>query len=67
MLALVGLGNPGIKHSNNRHNVGFMAIDCIVENYKLGTYKTKFQSKIIETSDDRILQDKYTKMCLLWL
>ena len=47
MLALVGLGNPGIKHSNNRHNVGFMAIDCIVENYKLGTYKTNFQSKII--------------------
>tara|TARA_B100000686_G_scaffold305938_1_gene344904 strand:+ start:22210 stop:22788 length:579 start_codon:yes stop_codon:yes gene_type:complete len=47
MLALVGLGNPGKKHNNNRHNVGFMAIDCIIENYKLGAYKTKFQSKII--------------------
>ena len=47
MLALVGLGNPEEKYNNNRHNVGFMAIDHIVEKHKLGTFKTKFQSKII--------------------
>ncbi len=47
MLALVGLGNPKEKHNNNRHNVGFMAIDHIVENHELGPFKTKFQSKII--------------------
>ena len=47
MLVLVGLGNPETKHSLNRHNVGFMAIDRIVKEYNLGAYKNKFQSQII--------------------
>ena len=47
MLVLVGLGNPETKYSLNRHNVGFMAIDNLVESYKLGPYKTKFQSHIV--------------------
>jgi len=47
MLVLVGLGNPETKHSLNRHNVGFMTIDRIVQEYNLGPYKNKFQSQII--------------------
>jgi PTH1 family peptidyl-tRNA hydrolase len=47
LLVLVGLGNPEAKYKLNRHNVGFMAIDRIVENYELGPYKTKFQSHIV--------------------
>ena len=46
MLVLVGLGNPEAKYKLNRHNVGFMAIDSIVESYKIASYKTKFQSFI---------------------
>ena len=47
MLVLVGLGNPEAKYKLNRHNVGFMAIDSIVADYKLAPYKTKFQSQIV--------------------
>ena len=29
MLLLVGLGNPGPKDINNRHNIGFRIIDSV--------------------------------------
>ncbi|MFO1185152.1 MAG: aminoacyl-tRNA hydrolase [Bauldia sp.] len=29
MFLLVGLGNPGPEYENNRHNIGFMALDAI--------------------------------------
>ena len=54
MFALVGLGNPEEKYSHNRHNVGFMVIDKIVEMYNLGPYKDKFQSKIITEKINKI-------------
>lgn len=34
MKLVVGLGNPGDKHLNNRHNVGFMTLDKLVANGK---------------------------------
>ena len=42
MLLFVGLGNPGEKHKNNRHNVGFMALDCLSSFHKFGRSRTKF-------------------------
>jgi len=32
---VVGLGNPGPKYSDNRHNVGFMAIDAFASHHGL--------------------------------
>ena len=38
----VGLGNPGKEYELHRHNVGFMAIDSILEKYNIDTGKEKF-------------------------
>ena len=46
MLMVVGLGNPGPKYANNRHNIGFMAVDEIVRRHSFSTFRAKFQSEI---------------------
>ena len=43
MLLLVGLGNPGPKDLNNRHNIGFRIIDSINSHFKLSKQKPKFK------------------------
>ena len=48
MLLVVGLGNPGAKYANNRHNIGFMAVDDIVRRHSFSTSRAKFQSEIAE-------------------
>lgn len=42
---IVGLGNPGKEYRENRHNVGFMAVDQLAE--KFGITLGKVQSKAI--------------------
>ncbi len=48
MWILVGLGNPGKDYEDNRHNVGFMAIDEIASQFTLGPFKAKFEGEIAE-------------------
>lgn len=49
MWILVGLGNPGSKYENNRHNVGFMVADAIQEAWPaFDPFKSKFQGSISE-------------------
>ena len=43
MLLLVGLGNPGPKDENNRHNIGFKIIDAINKHFSLSKQKPKFK------------------------
>jgi len=48
MLLLVGLGNPGSKYSNNRHNIGFMAVDEIIHRHNFSPAKNRFQGEMAE-------------------
>lgn len=31
MKLIIGLGNPGEKYKNNRHNIGYMAVDALLK------------------------------------
>ncbi|HMM63385.1 MAG TPA: aminoacyl-tRNA hydrolase [Mesorhizobium sp.] len=48
MLLFAGLGNPGAKYANNRHNVGFMAADAIARRHSFSPWSRKFQAEIAE-------------------
>lgn len=39
---IVGLGNPGARYDNTRHNVGFMALDYISKNLGVSVSSSKF-------------------------
>ena len=41
---IVGLGNPGDKYRNTRHNAGFLAVDFIAEKNHISVTRLKFQS-----------------------
>ncbi|MBU1345643.1 MAG: aminoacyl-tRNA hydrolase [Alphaproteobacteria bacterium] len=48
MIIIAGLGNPGARYQNNRHNIGFMAVDEIARRWRFGAERAKFQSVIAE-------------------
>ena len=44
MYCIVGLGNPGLKYENTRHNAGFLTIDYLANKYVIDVKKSKFKS-----------------------
>lgn len=48
MYLLVGLGNPGLEYTENRHNVGFMCLDEIRKSYGFPPEKQKFSGFLTE-------------------
>ena len=52
MFLIVGLGNPGKQYENIRHNVGFDAIDVLVDEYRIPSsgkqHKAMYGKGVIE-------------------
>ncbi len=48
MYIIVGLGNPGRKYENTRHNMGFIALDLLGEKYGIKIDKIKFKALVGE-------------------
>jgi PTH1 family peptidyl-tRNA hydrolase len=49
---VVGLGNPGSKYQNNRHNVGFMVVERLAERHGREPFREKFQGLFAKGSLD---------------
>ena len=49
---IVGLGNPGSKYENTRHNAGFICVDKIAEDLHVKMTKLKFKSLVGEATLD---------------
>jgi PTH1 family peptidyl-tRNA hydrolase len=48
MLLFVGLGNPGERYADNRHNIGFMAVQAIAKRHGIAPWRRKFQGVAVE-------------------
>jgi peptidyl-tRNA hydrolase, PTH1 family len=52
-LLVVGLGNPGREHAQNRHNVGWMVVDELARRHG-GSFKAKFSGQLAEVRDGEL-------------
>ncbi len=48
MYVIAGLGNPGKKYENTRHNMGFITIDQLAEKHDIKVDKLKFKALVGE-------------------
>lgn len=59
MILIVGLGNPGQKYENTRHNIGFMVVDELAR--KLSKYNFSFE----KSQDKQFSKDMKPKALIL--
>ena len=67
MIVIAGLGNIGEEYSNTKHNIGFMAVDKIANDYNFPEWKEKNKylfSKQKINNEDIILVKPTTYMNL---
>jgi PTH1 family peptidyl-tRNA hydrolase len=54
---IIGLGNPGSKYKETRHNIGFILLDALVEEQNLDWHEQKnlLHAEIIASDNQKIL------------
>ncbi len=48
MILIAGLGNPGVKYARHRHNIGFLAVDRIMQAHGFGAPRSRFHGELAE-------------------
>ena len=54
MRLFVGLGNPGAKYANNRHNIGFLAVGEIARRHGFAPWRRRFQGESSEGTREMV-------------
>ncbi|NQV32452.1 MAG: aminoacyl-tRNA hydrolase [Phycisphaeraceae bacterium] len=54
---VVGLGNPGLKYKNTRHNIGFDVIDRLAERFHVDVRQKKFGARFgtVDLEDKKLI------------
>ena len=57
MKLIVGLGNPGLKYENTRHNCGFMVLDKLARDLNVDINQNKFKSliSVFKYKDEQVI------------
>jgi len=55
MILIVGLGNPGEKFNNTRHNVGFMVLDVFMQKNNFPEFEFSKKSHALLSENEKIV------------